>query len=95
MIQAARQCRRCAECEHSNHHWIECCETIDEGLETGMLIFDRVCKHCELLGTACDECDGTGGYVPAAVVAGEVVGPDACANCNGEGIVASCLYSET
>lgn len=52
-------CRRCSECPNSYHHWIECCEEIETG-EAGEVIFDRVCKHCGCLGTACEKCDGDG-----------------------------------
>lgn len=91
-----RPCRRCSECANSAHHWLDCCEVIDEGLETGELIFDRVCKHCGLLGTACEECDGWGLVgTPAYVAGGEIVGQDGeeCAACKGNGVIESCLYS--
>ena len=35
----------------------------------------------------CPACDGTGGYTPAYVSFGEIVGPDACATCQGHGVV--------
>lgn len=41
------------------------------------------------LSPACPDCGGTGGYAPAYVSGGEIVGPDACAKCNGTGVVAA------
>lgn len=85
-----KTCPRCAECEYSEHHWMDTCETVDRGLETGELIFERVCKHCGLLGTMCEDCDGEGGTCEED---GEVL--TVCGTCDGEGAIASCLYSET
>lgn len=88
------ECRRCSECANSIHHWIDCCEETETA--EGTVIFDRICKHCECLGTACEECDGTGfgDLIPGYVQAGEIVGPDCspCEACKGEGVIASCMY---
>lgn len=35
----------------------------------------------------CPACGGTGGYQPAYVSFGEVIGPDACHVCQGSGVV--------
>ena len=78
-MNQAPTCRRCSECANSRHHWIECCEAVETG-EAGEVIFDRICKHCECLGTVCEECE-TRGVVDIG-----------CANCEGYGVVESCMY---
>ncbi len=41
------KCRRCSECEGSDHHWLQSFPFYD-------------CKHCEAKGLECPACSGTG-----------------------------------
>lgn len=52
---------------------------------------EQFAKECQSPGERgnCPECNGTGGYQPAYVSGGEIVGPDACSKCDGTGDVAS------
>jgi len=58
----------------------------------------RIIQRCSLCGEKlcdsknvamplekCQACDGTGGYQPAYVSGGEIVGPDVCHDCGGTG----------
>jgi len=58
----------------------------------------RIIQRCSLCGEKlcdsknvamplekCTACDGTGGYQPAYVSGGEIVGPDVCPDCGGTG----------
>lgn len=89
-MNAKPVCRRCSECPNSRHHWMDCCEEIETA--EGTVIFDRICKHCELLGTDCEACGGdgcmdTGGVTPQ----GQFIN-DHCPACDGYGVVESCMY---
>lgn len=44
-------CRRCSQCETSEHHWLD-----NEDAE-GPDDPDYVCKHCPAVGTECVYCD--------------------------------------
>jgi hypothetical protein len=73
------KCRRCSECPNSRHHWMECCEETETA--EGTVIFDRICKHCELLGTACGDCENLDASIDIT-----------CIQCQGYGVIESCMY---
>lgn len=64
--ETPRSCRACSECE-GRHHWLE--------------TLAYVCKHCELLAEACEDCDGTGAFD------GDVDGEIPCETCDGDGVL--------
>lgn len=50
-------CRRCTECRHRDHHWIESSLAPDDpDFEPG----EYVCKHCGERGIECETCHGDG-----------------------------------
>jgi len=70
--QKPGSCRRCAECEYSDHHWIDNATGNPDDPEW-------TCKHCDAVGSTCAACDGEGGFV------GPPVRP--CLECDGEGVI--------
>ena len=46
------QCRRCAECQNSFHHWIE-----DPLFDGEKVVAEYSCKHCDALGMDCTACE--------------------------------------
>lgn len=82
------ECRRCIECEGSEHHWMEngdfgADDDDPDYLEdehrqpTGNMF---ICKHCDAVGDDCPKCGGSG----EASDAPEGV---PCFDCGGDGIV--------
>lgn len=70
------ECRRCAECETSDHHWIE-------GGYSGPV--DNpwpyyACKHCNTVGQDCPRCHSNEGTI------------EACLECEGDGIVLATAF---
>ena len=54
---ASGTCRRCSECEGMSHHWIADPRDPTEGdWKPG----DYACKHCEVRGDGCENCDDDG-----------------------------------
>ena len=66
-------CRKCAECRELDHHWVDNSDFGDEDEENNAC--DMICKHCEALGDACDNCSGTGDDWG-----------EPCAECDGNGV---------
>lgn len=60
------KCRRCSECPDSKHHWLDnphfgdAVETLDDDTSPSALMHTHVCKHCDVLGDECVDCDGDG-----------------------------------
>lgn len=52
--RAGYGCRVCSECQGYSHHWIEHCREAEWGMYT------HVCKHCDMTGMECEDCDGDG-----------------------------------
>jgi len=52
-------CRRCSECQNSEHYWLEGYWRPD-GDKSQDPIFGYVCKHCETVGDDCNDCGGDG-----------------------------------
>lgn len=73
----AIKCRRCSECVGCEHHWME---HFDDKRTPGVMFG---CKHCAAAGYECKNCEGTGGIF----IAGPEPLDEACAACNGSGIV--------
>jgi hypothetical protein len=70
-------CRRCSECQDSEHHWIDNDECSGEDDPA------HACKHCDALGDECEMCDGEGGRTSED---GEQLA--LCPACKGHGVVA-------
>jgi hypothetical protein len=47
-------CRRCTMCAGMQHHWI------DDPPDVDPLPYTHVCKHCEVVGMWCEECETEG-----------------------------------
>jgi hypothetical protein len=84
----SQACRRCAECEGQEHHWLknpdfgrEDDDDIDRPDATGN---EYICKHCPAVGGDCRACEGHG-----TIQAGEGESADEwdCEHCEGTGIV--------
>ena len=76
------ECRRCAECSQSEHHWLDNDDfgNLDNPENPASVNAEYVCKHCDALGNECGACSGEGGY--------DVDGDDECGMCDGTGIKA-------
>lgn len=71
----ATKCRRCADCEDSEHHWHDNYR-FGDGTPYGEAEF--ICKHCEALGVECSHCYGDGD---------EPGLDEECSACGGEGVI--------
>lgn len=67
----ATKCRRCFECQTSNHHWLPVCDPHREDV-------DAECKHCDQEARECRTCQGTGEGL---------LDDDLCGDCDGEGYI--------
>lgn len=79
----AAGCRMCSECRNYSHHWF------DDFDESNGKISEYSCKHCDVRGVPCPECEGEG-YVLDIDYVGDYpvqAGRD-CGACDGEGVVA-------
>lgn len=72
---AKKKCRRCFECKGRSHHWME--NTEAEHPEDA----EYLCKHCEIKGTECPDCDGDGYSRKPSL------GDEPCELCKGEGVL--------
>jgi len=70
-------CRRCYECQGSEHHWMDNYDA--EGPKDAT----HACKHCDALGDECETCLGEGGRTRED---GEDMG--LCPVCKGYGVIA-------
>jgi DnaJ-class molecular chaperone len=72
------ECRRCAECKDSPHHWMHNPDFGNDEPEAENPDADFICKHCEALGDECESCNGLGENFTAT-------GP--CETCDGDGVI--------
>jgi hypothetical protein len=64
-----------------SHHWVYNGSFGDESEEAENNAVTHICKHCEVVGNECGECDGDGYSRKASL------GDEPCAGCDGEGVV--------
>ena len=78
-------CRRCAECEGLDHHWLPFADEAT-GRKIGPPMPDYTCKHCPAVADECPMCDGDGVDVEL-YDPGSEEDLDDCPWCEGSGII--------
>lgn len=75
-------CKRCGDCANNTHHWLDNGDFGNDPNESeGPTGNSHICKHCDVVGHECPDCDGRG-EIEDEYAVGQI-----CPTCDSEGVI--------